>query len=114
MISTEENFSYIIRQTCVITDEANRSLDRYEQKAGRISPREDIFEMGMLIANLRRCRMAAEHLGKMIPSPNQVSRSYADSVAEIASALFHFIETCESREKSIGEKALGYSCETAV
>jgi hypothetical protein len=114
MISIEENFSYIIRKASVITDEANRSLDDFERKTGRISPREEIFEMGMLMANLRRCRMIAEDLSERIPSPNKVPREYADSVAEVAAALFRFIGTCERREESIGKKALGYSCETAV
>lgn len=106
--------SYIVAQATTITNEANKSLDSYERKTREFSVHEEIFELGMLLACIRNCHSAAETLSRMIPSPNRVPREYAQSYAEIAKALFHFIESCEHREEMIGKKALGFSCETAV
>jgi hypothetical protein len=114
MTSISENMSSIVAQATAITEQANLSLDRYERKVGRLSRREEIFEMGILLAGIRHSRSQATALSKIIPSPNRVPHEYAKAYAEIANALFGFIESCERREDSIGKMALGFRCETAV
>jgi hypothetical protein len=114
MTSIQENFAYIIAQVAAITREANNSLDRYETKSGDVAPAEELLEMGILLACIRRCHKAADALSRRIPSPNQVPREYSDSVAEVANALFRFMESCGKREEIIGKNALGYRCETTV
>lgn len=114
MLSIQKSFSDIVTKVAAITSEVNRAMDRYEQRTGGCSPAEEILEMGMLLACVRRSRAMAMVISRRIPSPNQVPWEYADAIAGFASALFHFIDSCERRENAIGKKALGYRCETTV
>ena len=56
----------------------------------------------------------AEELLRGVPSPNQVPPNVAESVAEVTTSLFRFIDSCDRREEVINRMVLGFGGKTAV
>lgn len=112
--SIRESFEHIVTQASVITAEVTRSLDWYEQRLGKLNKAEELLELGALLSSIRRGRAMAEELVRGVPSPNQVPAHVAESVAEVTSSLFHFIESCDKREEIINSIVLGYRTKNAV
>jgi len=112
--SLKDSFERIVTQASVISAEVTRSLDWYESKLGRLTKPEELLELGALLASVRRGRAMAEDLLRGVPSPNQVPADVAESVAEVTTSLFHFIDSCDQREEAINSIVLGYRRKNAV
>jgi hypothetical protein len=112
--SLKHSFEHIVTQASVISAEVTRSLDWYDSKLGKLSKPQELLELGALLSSVRRGRVMAEELVKGVPSPNQVPANAAESVAEITTSLFNFIESCNQREEAINSMALRYRNKNAV
>jgi len=111
--SLKDSFERIVTQASVITTEVTRSLDWYESKLGKLTKPQELLELGALLASVRRGRSMAEDLLRGVPSPNQVPANVAESVAEVTTSLFHFIESCNQREEVINSLVRGFRAQNA-
>ena len=107
--SLNDTFENIVTQAAVITKEITRSLDWYENKLGNVSTPEQMLELGALLSSVRHGRAMAMDLLKTVPSPNKVPADVAQSVADVTTSLFRFVDSCDQREETINKMALGYS-----
>jgi hypothetical protein len=114
MYSIEEQLYGVMGEIASISAEVDRSLDRYEQCVEGACASRAVFEAGLLLACVREARAKAEKLSRRIPSPNRVPVGDAEAVAALSSALFRFMESCDSREVSINEMVLGPGREIIV
>ncbi len=89
-------FERVAAETLQIAESASLAVDRFARTVD-MPPAIRLQAIKDLLAEIQTGRSRALELSGILPSPNGVPASLAQSVETIAKALFNFIRLCDTR-----------------